>query len=381
MPDNALGNSRPPQVPPGAQSQQVFVSWFPQLKFGYEPGTNTEYSNIGFAILGLALERAAGVPYVDYIKNEILIPLGMTHTGFTLTPDMAARLAKGYSLTPTGILAGPLDLSTSPDGPPYLLPAGGLFSTVGDMAKFTAFQLGYGPNSVLSKQSLQNNFLQVATASGDLSRGTGVGFSVNRSGGAVRVGHDGGLNTTNGGFEASAQMRLEADVGVIFLRNLTRRDRFGSDFKFAVLDAVSPRGLPLSADSKLINTSTRGQVGADGVGLIAGFVVDGGVPIQALVRAVGPTLTAFGVSGALADPTLTVYDNRGRVIADNDNWGSRGDSAAIANAASQVGAFGLRAGSSDSALLVTLPPGTYTVRATGAGGATGTALIEIYGVP
>jgi hypothetical protein len=305
----------------------------------------------------------------------------MTHTGFTLTPDMAAHLAKGYSLTPTGTLAGPLDLSKSPEGPPYLLPAGGLFSTLGDMAKFAAFQLGYGPESVLSKQSLQSNYSQVAITSSDLSRGTGVGFSVNRGGGAVRVGHDGGLNTTIGGFEASAQMRLEADVSVIFLRNFTRRDAFGSDFKFAALDAVSPRGLPLSAEAKFVNTSTRGQVGADGVGLIAGFVVNGGVPIQALIRAVGPTLAAFGVSGALADPILTVYDSRGRAIADNDNWGSRSDGAAIANAASQVGAFGLLAGSSDSALLVTLPPGAYTVRATGTGGATGTALVEIYGVP
>jgi hypothetical protein len=136
-----------------------------------------------------------------------------------------------------------------------------------------------------------------------------------------------------------------------------------------------------SDSPKLSDISTRGQVNIGNGVLIAGFAVTGNAPKKVLVRATGPALTAFGVSGALADPILTLFDSNSVQIAQNDNWGSNGDSASVIAATNQVYAFPLSAGSKDAVLLVTLPPGAYTAQASGAGGTTGVALIEVYEVP
>ncbi len=133
---------------------------------------------------------------------------------------------------------------------------------------------------------------------------------------------------------------------------------------------------------RLINVSARAQVGTgDGV-LIAGFVIDGTASRTVLIRAVGPTLGAYGVGGALADPQLELthtVSGATVVVASNDNWG--GD-ATISSVASAVGAFALSsANSQDAAILVTLPPGVYSAKASGTGSTTGVALIEVYEVP
>jgi hypothetical protein len=123
---------------------------------------------------------------------------------------------------------------------------------------------------------------------------------------------------------------------------------------------------------RLINLSSRVQVGS-GRTLITGFVVGGTTPKRVLLRAVGPTLTGFGVTGALANPRLQLFDASGRVFAENDDWSGAETTAAMA----QVGAFGLGAGAKDAALLVTLAPGAYTMQVAEVGGA-GVALAEIY---
>lgn len=130
----------------------------------------------------------------------------------------------------------------------------------------------------------------------------------------------------------------------------------------------------------LVNLSTRAFVGtADGV-LIPGLVIGGTTPRRVLVRAVGPTLATFGVTGTLADPVLTVF--RGSAtLASNDNWQDQSNAAAVATAALASGAFALPAGSRDAALLLTLDPGAYTFRIAGAGNSTGIALVEVYAVP
>lgn len=131
---------------------------------------------------------------------------------------------------------------------------------------------------------------------------------------------------------------------------------------------------------QLSNLSARAQVGTgDGV-LIPGLVISGATSRRVLIRAVGPTLTAFGVTGFLADPTLTVF--RGSTtLATNDNWETQTDSASISTAATQAGAFALTAGSKDSAVVLTLDPGAYTIRVAGVGNTTGVALVEVYLLP
>ncbi|WP_221030636.1 beta strand repeat-containing protein [Actomonas aquatica] len=131
-----------------------------------------------------------------------------------------------------------------------------------------------------------------------------------------------------------------------------------------------------AADGFLRNLSTRGHVGTGQSVLVAGFVVNGSTPKRLLVRAIGPTLGTFNVSGAVADPVLQLY--RGEtVVATNDNWG---DAAGVPAASATVGAFALPSGSADAALVATLQPGAYTAQVSGAGGSSGVGLVELYDV-
>lgn len=127
---------------------------------------------------------------------------------------------------------------------------------------------------------------------------------------------------------------------------------------------------------KLINISSRAQVGTGANAMFAGFFVLGPSAKRVLVRGIGPALAAFGVPDALADAQILVRRDT-TVVAANDNWSGT----ALAAAATATGAFPLSPGSRDAALLADLPPGAYTVELSGTGGATGVGLIEVYEVP
>jgi hypothetical protein len=152
---------------------------------------------------------------------------------------------------------------------------------------------------------------------------------------------------------------------------LDRADAGRSNFT-----AAQSSGSSLS-DGVLRNLSTRGQVGTgDGV-LVAGFVINGSTPKHVLIRAIGPGLTSQGVTGALANPTLTLHraGTPNVLIGTNDNWG--GDPT-IAGVAAQFGAFALPGGSLDAALYATLTSGAYIATVSGVGGTTGIAMVELY---
>lgn len=147
-------------------------------------------------------------------------------------------------------------------------------------------------------------------------------------------------------------------------------------------------GAPVPAD-RLLDLSTRAQVQTGQNAVFAGFFISGSEASKSvLVRGIGPALTSLGTPGALAQPTLGVYDSSSALIASNTGWGNAavpGTSAVkasfrLATAAdlSSVGAFPLTANSADCALVLTLPPGSYTAQVSGVGGATGVALAEVY---
>lgn len=128
--------------------------------------------------------------------------------------------------------------------------------------------------------------------------------------------------------------------------------------------------------SKLINISTRGEVGAGDKVLIAGFVLS--AETKVLIRAIGPGLVKFGVTGLLPDPKVQVFRD-GSSVGFNDDW--NGDSK-VAAAITATGAFALDdVKSKDAAVVYTFPAGSYTAQVSGANGTTGVALIEIYEVP
>lgn len=121
----------------------------------------------------------------------------------------------------------------------------------------------------------------------------------------------------------------------------------------ALAEIYDASGNPNAEYQRLINRSTRGDVGTGENILIGGFIVTGNAPKKVLVRAIGPSLTAFGVAGALADPRLRVF-NGAALIAENDNWSTlSAETTATAQAARDTGAFGLANGSKDAALILT----------------------------
>lgn len=125
------------------------------------------------------------------------------------------------------------------------------------------------------------------------------------------------------------------------------------------------------------NLSVRARAGSGAETLIVGVTVGGGTTgtKSVLIRGIGPTLATFGVTGALADPVLSVFQG-GTSIISNDDWGS---DATIATTSAAVGAFALPAGSRDSAIAGSgIGAGSYTVQLTGKAGATGNGLIELY---
>ncbi len=128
--------------------------------------------------------------------------------------------------------------------------------------------------------------------------------------------------------------------------------------------------------AQLVNTSVRVRVGTGADILITGFVI-GPIPKTFLFRAVGPGLNAFGVTGTLADPRMTLYSGQ-TVLQTNDDWSASASAGAIAQAAANAGAFALTSGSKDAALIATVPSGPYTVQIVGSDGGTGIALFEAY---
>lgn len=148
---------------------------------------------------------------------------------------------------------------------------------------------------------------------------------------------------------------------------------------------------------RMTNLSTRAYVdgGAEGVPqtpLFTGFVVSGQGSIPLILRGVGPTLSSFGVSGALNAPVLSLYDSASpaNLITEDSGWqtpvsppappwaGRTSPVDATAADFAQVGAFQLLQGSADCAIKVTLPAGAYTTQVTEAGFESGVALAEIY---
>ena len=145
---------------------------------------------------------------------------------------------------------------------------------------------------------------------------------------------------------------------------------FQSDFNTPAFVAVEP------SQHKLLNISTRGLVQSGDNVLIAGFVVGGNGPVgtSILVRALGPSLSAFGISNPLPDPVIELRDASGTLIASNNNWRDT-QASAISNTTLQP------TNDLESAILMPLHGGSFTAIVGSATGAPGTAVVEVYNLP
>jgi hypothetical protein len=136
---------------------------------------------------------------------------------------------------------------------------------------------------------------------------------------------------------------------------------------------VEAYDLEAGADAKLANISTRGFVDAGENVMIGGLIAGpgGSVSGQMLVRAIGPSLSGFGVANALQDPTLELHDGSGAIVAANNDWRDTQQAA--------IEATGIPpSNNKESAILSVLPPGGYTAIVRGFGDTTGVGLVEVY---
>lgn len=131
---------------------------------------------------------------------------------------------------------------------------------------------------------------------------------------------------------------------------------------------VHPEGPP-PAPKSLLNVSTRLRVQTQDDVLIGGFILQGTAPKKVVLRAMGPSMA---VGDPLADPTLTLYNSAGKIVASNDNWNARRQT---------VLATGLAPANEHEAVIVTsLPAGAYTMAVRGVRGTTGVGLVELYDI-
>ena len=129
---------------------------------------------------------------------------------------------------------------------------------------------------------------------------------------------------------------------------------------------------------QFLNVSTRALVGTGDSALIGGFIMNGNGQVDeaVVVRAMGPSLTAFGVAGALQDPTLELRSADGALIATNDNWKTRSDGGSQQALITSTGLA--PSDDRESAIYARLPAGHYTTIVRGAGSTTGVAIVEVY---
>jgi CubicO group peptidase (beta-lactamase class C family) len=198
---------------PVDQWENKLLSCIPYTSFKSSPGTDFQYSNIGYALLGLALERAAGIPYVRLVQQRLFTPLHMDNTFFSIPENKMAELAEGIinfkqseidEINENSALHGVLDSTLGG----YTVPCGGIYSTPLDLAKF--MEVLMGKTSLLKPESLRE--MQVIPPGG---RRYGMGFMHANYGKLGFIGQEGIVP----GYNAQFSIEQHDVYAVVLLRN------------------------------------------------------------------------------------------------------------------------------------------------------------------
>lgn len=204
------------------------------LKYSHTPGTVYEYSNVGYALIGIALQRMTGTPFNRFVAEELLTPLGLTSTGFDSESHAPGARADGYSLDPEDSW-----VPFPPQGSGVFAAAGGIISTVRDLSRWVtwlgeAFRPGHsiGSTVVLSRASRRElqRIESVVPPSVELQPsgtwsvtvgGYGLGLRVEQDlYRGIIVSHSGGLP----GFKLHMCWHPDSGYGLVVLTNSHRGD-------------------------------------------------------------------------------------------------------------------------------------------------------------
>ena len=201
-------------------SKEEFREVFNELETESEVGTDVNYSNIGYALLGEIVSKISGVPYEDYIKEEILNPLKMTETSMGTLASLNNQ-ATGY----TAINRDRTRNSVNVFDTKSMQPAMGLWSSINDLAKYASwqFRLHDASQSEILKPSTLQTMHSVQSKSKNGYMNWGLGFEViEASNGDTWVSHGG----TCPGFVSLLQLNLNTKIGLAIMINSNRAQTF-----------------------------------------------------------------------------------------------------------------------------------------------------------
>jgi CubicO group peptidase (beta-lactamase class C family) len=160
----------------------VLIGALPNTEYARPPGSGYGYSNVGYAILGAALSRAAQEDYISYHRRRIIGRLGMSSTEFELSPSLRGRLATGVDWDE--LYPGKLNFADAAKdnraGLGFSVPNGGASSTVGDLARLVSLEMGFGPDSVLRRETLKVRDNVPVASYPSLTYGYGLGYQAMR---------------------------------------------------------------------------------------------------------------------------------------------------------------------------------------------------------
>ncbi|MES2697648.1 MAG: DUF4394 domain-containing protein [Verrucomicrobiota bacterium] len=352
---------------PGAATASVAISGLAGgetvVGIDYRPATRTLVGVTNQNRL-LAITPATGATSV---LATLSVPLAGTSFGVDFNP--AADRLRIISNTGQSLRVNVENGATTVDGSlayattdanagttPQVAAAGYTNSVAGRLATSTVlYDIDYG-RDVLVRQDPPNNGTLVTLGT------LGVDFSANSDidivspGAAYAVNNAGGVATL---YSLNLTTGAATSLGTFAA---------GSDIVDIALEVKEPA-------AGIINTSARGMVSAGEGAVITGFVVGGTAPMNVLVVARGPSLTAFGVTVALADTRVALFRGATQLEA-NDDWQTHPRNAEITATSFAPGS------PRESAVLMTLQPGAYTAVVTAGGTATtGIAIVEVYELP
>lgn len=201
---------------PLADWEAKVLAAIPATRVVARPGSAYAYSNVGYGILGLAVSRAAGRPYMDLVRDLVLEPLGMTASGFLPSPAVPT----GYgNWDPEAEVNTELP-AREHEGRGYKVPNGGLYTTAADLLRFARELTEHGSGAVLSAEARRT----MLTVHSPLRIGENYGLGLILTPG--RVGdpthmlawHDGAV----AGYSAMVMVHPESGTGIAWLRNYNR---------------------------------------------------------------------------------------------------------------------------------------------------------------
>jgi len=224
------------------------------------PNTKTRYSNVGPTIVGRAVEVLSGAEYAEYQAKHLFGPLGMTSSVWRMSDSLRPRLAKGRMRMANG--DGTFRFESAPEFELGTLPAGNLYTTAPDLARFAAFVMGTpgaATPDLLSSESLAKMLEVQLTGE---PNGFGLGFGVNRYRGHRTAQHNGAVY----GFSTSLVVLPAERIGVIVLSNA---DIAGAPVK-RLAEAALDLLLEAVVGEKPAETPTVAQVSPDELARVAG---------------------------------------------------------------------------------------------------------------